>query len=143
VIRAVFIAETARIAAGDDEIAMMRKEQNKIILVQKLQDVFEELDDSGDGVVNQQEFDQLLTDTVMQKYLSTLDVDVNDMKALFKILDDGDGNISLDEFCKGVVMVKGQAKAMDMIKVEKCVLRLEKTVEKEMKSMRETASDNR
>lgn len=143
VIRAVFIAETARIAAGDDEIAMMRKEQNKIILVQKLQDVFEELDDSGDGVVNQQEFDQLLTDTVMQKYLSTLDVDVNDMKALFKILDDGDGNISLDEFCKGVVMVKGQAKAMDMIKVEKCVLRLEKTVEKEMKSMREAASDNR
>lgn len=129
VIRAVFIAETGRIAAGDDEIAMMRKEQNREILAEKLRDIFEELDDSGDGVVSRQEFNQLITDTVMHKYLSSLDVDVHDMKVLFKILDDGDGTISCEEFCKGVVTVKGQAKAIDMIRVEKCVQRIEKKVD--------------
>jgi len=141
VIRAVFIAETGRIAAGDDEIAMMRKEQNKAALAQKLQDVFEELDDSGDGVVNQYEFDQLMTDTIMQKYLSTLDVDINDMQVLFRILDDGDGNISLDEFCKGVVMVKGQAKAIDMIRVEKSVIRIENKINHAVKHLTQKESE--
>jgi len=110
-------------------------------LHKKLQDVFEELDDSGDGVVNQYEFDQLMTDTIMQKYLSTLDVDINDMQVLFRILDDGDGNISLDEFCKGVVMVKGQAKAIDMIRVEKSVIRIENKINHAVKHLTQKESE--
>jgi len=128
VIRAVFIAETGRIAASDDQIAVMRREQNKEMLAKKLQLIFEELDESGDGFVNQREF-KLLADTVMKKYMSTLDVDVDDVKQLFKILDEGDGNISCEEFCKGIVKVKGQAKAIDMIKVAKCVRRIESKVD--------------
>jgi len=128
VLRAVFIAETGRIAASDDRIAMMRKEQSKQMLAHKLQVIFEELDESGDGLLNQREFKQL-TDSVMRKYLSTLDVDIDDVKQLFKILDDGDGNISCEEFCKGILMVKGQAKSIDMIKVAKCVRRIENKVD--------------
>jgi len=123
VLRAVFIAETGRIAASDDQIAIMRKEQNKASVAQKLRVIFEELDESGDGFVNQREFKQL-TDTVMREYLFTLDVDVDDVLQLFKILDDGDGNISCEEFFKGIVTVKGQAKAIDMIRVAKCVQRM-------------------
>jgi len=128
VLRAVFIAETGRISASDDQIAVMRKEQNKEMIAQKLKVIFEELDESGDGFVNQREFKQL-ADTVVRKYLSTLDVDVDDVKQLFKILDDGDGNISCEEFCHGILMVKGQAKAIDMIKVAKCVRRIENKVD--------------
>jgi len=129
VIRAVFIAETGRIAASDDQIALMRKEQNKQTLVGKLQDIFDELDESGDGVVNQTEFNQLVTDPVIRQYLGTLDVDTDDIKQLFHILDDGDGNISCEEFCNGIVMVKGQAKSIDMIRVAKCVRQIERKVD--------------
>jgi len=137
VIRAVFIAETARIAAADDEIAMMRQEQNKEILAGKLKDFFEELDESGDGVVNRQEFDHIMTDAVMQRYLSSIEVDVDDVRQLFRILDDGDGNISCDEFCKGIVMVKGQAKAIDMVRVSKCVRRIEVKMDATIKQLTE------
>jgi len=129
VIRAVFIAETGRIAASDDEIAMMRKEQNKSVLGQKLKDIFDELDESGDGMVSRQEFTCLMSDPVMQKYLSSLDVDANDTSMLFGLLDDGDGHISCEEFCKGIVRVKGHARAIDIVRMEACVQRIEEKVD--------------
>jgi len=141
VIRAVFIAETARIAASDDEIAMMRKEQNKVTLAQKLKDIFHELDESGDGMINKQEFKELISDPVMQKYLSSLDVDVNDTNMLFNIIDDGDGFIDCNEFCKGIVKVKGQAKAIDIIRVEQCVQRVEHKLDKARRQLVQFASN--
>jgi len=59
------------------------------------------------------------------------------VRQLFRILDDGDGNIDCDEFCKGVVMVKGQAKAIDMVRVSKCVRRIEVKMDATIKQLTE------
>ena len=43
-----------------------------------MQDIFDELDDDCDGKLSWEEFTQLLDDEILIKYLSALDVDVND-----------------------------------------------------------------
>jgi len=125
VIRAVFITETSRVAQNDDQVAMLKKERMQQEYGEKLRDLFFELDDSGDGLITWQEFSQLLEDDVMKKYVSTLYLDVSDLAELFKLLDDGDGAISADEFCLGVARVKGPARSVDVVSVHNMLKKLE------------------
>merc|ERR1712139_577386 len=99
VIRAVFVTETARVASTDDEVRLMRKEGEREDTATKLKDVFDELDDDGNGKLTWSEFTALLDDEVLLKYLSALEIDVKDALKLFYILDDGDNTISTEEFC--------------------------------------------
>ncbi|CAK9046398.1 unnamed protein product [Durusdinium trenchii] len=39
---------------------------------------------------------------------------VADCRPLFDILDDGDGHITIAEFCKGLMQLKGQARTLDI-----------------------------
>jgi len=128
VIRAVFITETSRVAQADDAVAMLKKERMAEEYSEKLKDLFNELDDSGDGLITWHEFSQLLEDDVLKKYVSTLDLEVSDLAQLFKLLDDGDGAISAEEFCKGVARVKGPARSIDVVSLGNMVKRLDNKV---------------
>eukprot|EP00747_Dinoflagellata_sp_TGD_P154014 gnl/TRDRNA2_/TRDRNA2_177455_c0_seq11.p1 gnl/TRDRNA2_/TRDRNA2_177455_c0~~gnl/TRDRNA2_/TRDRNA2_177455_c0_seq11.p1 ORF type:complete len:708 (-),score=109.20 gnl/TRDRNA2_/TRDRNA2_177455_c0_seq11:158-2281(-) len=125
VITAVFVAETSRVALADDEMAMMKKQRMKEEVGEKLRDIFHELDDSGDGLVSWDEFQTLLSDSVMKTLLSTLDLDANDVATLFELLDDGDHKIAIDEFVNGVNRMKGQAKSIDVVTLLKQVSQLD------------------
>merc|ERR1711874_598873 len=56
VIRAVFVAETNRIANADDEVAMMNKQRSAKVLHKKLNDLFTTLDKHGDGNIDYTDF---------------------------------------------------------------------------------------
>ena len=45
--------------------------------------------------------------------------DVHESTALFHILDDGDGGVTLDEFIDGMVRCKGPARAIDQASVRR------------------------
>merc|ERR1712014_513914 len=85
-----------------------------------LQDFFAKLDQSGDGVVDLDEFDILLRDgdPMMKFWLSQLEIDYHDLHGLFELLDDGDGKISLEEFMAAALRLKGQAKSIDLWRME-------------------------
>eukprot|EP00747_Dinoflagellata_sp_TGD_P015628 gnl/TRDRNA2_/TRDRNA2_124467_c1_seq1.p1 gnl/TRDRNA2_/TRDRNA2_124467_c1~~gnl/TRDRNA2_/TRDRNA2_124467_c1_seq1.p1 ORF type:complete len:234 (-),score=22.73 gnl/TRDRNA2_/TRDRNA2_124467_c1_seq1:82-783(-) len=117
VITAVFISETMRIATSDKEVAVMKKSRAKKLLVKQLKRIFEELDFSGDGLVAWPEFEVLLHDDELKMWLSTLEIDVRDLELLFKMLDDGDGHINIDEFIRGVHDTMGPAKSSDVVKL--------------------------
>jgi len=129
VITAVFIAETQRVVASDDEIAILKKERAREVYIEKMRDIFDEIDDSGDGLVSKEEFDQLMTDKIMRNWLSTMDLEVTELETVFKLLDDGDGKIAVDEFIKGVVRVRGNAKSIDMVNLISMTKRMESRVE--------------
>merc|ERR1711953_495955 len=122
VIAALFIAETNRLAAVDDELAVMQAQRKKTAYLQKLWDVFKELDSNDDGKITWHEFETLFHEERMRTWLTTLEIDVTDLHELFRILDDGDGCIGLEEFIRGVGRVRGQARSMDLIAVQKQVL---------------------
>jgi len=125
VIRAVFITETSRVAASDDKIAIMKKQRMQEEYAQKLATIFTELDDSGDGQVDWEEFSQILEDDVMKRYLGTMEIDTSDVALLFKLLDGGDGTISSQEFCQGILKLKGEAKSIDILVLRKMIRKLD------------------
>merc|ERR1719174_3158995 len=83
--------------------------------INKLRDVFETADTSGDGVLTKDEFRGMLTVPTIKHYLSHLDIEVHDAEGLFDLLDDGDGQVTLSEFVGGVTRMKGQARSADMV----------------------------
>lgn len=66
-----------------------------------------------------------LLDPNMSILLSTLDVGTNDLLSLFTLVDDGDGQLSPQEFVSGIGKLKGPAKAVDLFAVAKTLERLE------------------
>ena len=48
------------------------------------------------------------------------EVTVRDCRPLFEILAQGDGQITIAEFCKGLMQIKGQARALDIVVTWSC-----------------------
>lgn len=55
----------------------------------------------------------------VQHYMQVLEVKIQDCRPLFDILDDGDGRITIPEFCKGLMQLKGQARALDIVMLQR------------------------
>jgi len=144
VITAVFVSETTRCQQNDDEIAMQKKKKATAIHYMKIAEVFKELDTSGDGHLNWEEFQPLIHDTVIKTWLQSMDIDTHDLTQLFDILDDGDAHIYLNEFVDGMGRIKGPAKSMDVLKLlaETKYLRnhLDTLIERDEQHRQETAN---
>ena len=91
--------------------------------------MFAEIDDSGDGVVNWEEFTALLQDHRVLTWLAALDLDVAHCEGLFELLDTGDGRISFHEFVQGVQRLKGPAKSVDLVSLGHQLMHIIKKVE--------------
>lgn len=125
VIQAVFIQQTMKTAAHDDQLCIEEKNREKAKFVERLCRVFNELDTNGDGVISWDEFEPMMRDERLQGLLLTLEVSASDVYGLFQELDDGDGEISIEEFLKGISSLRGQAKAMDLVTVMNIARRME------------------
>ena len=52
----------------------------------------------------------------MRHYMSALGLDIRDARVLFRVLvDDGDGTLSVQEFCDGLAKVKGGPTSADIM----------------------------
>merc|ERR1712194_930483 len=55
------------------------------------------------------------TNTQLYAYFEALDLEVDDARAFFRLLDvDGSGHIDIDEFCDGCMKLKGEARSFDL-----------------------------
>ena len=80
-----------------------------------------------------QEWESALTVPYVQHYLQVLDVRIADCHRIFGILDDGDGEITISEFCDGLKRVKGPARAVDMVVLQNAT----EKVRRECKAIRQ------
>ncbi|CAK9084914.1 Sodium channel protein type 4 subunit alpha (Sodium channel protein skeletal muscle subunit alpha) (Sodium channel protein type IV subunit alpha) (Voltage-gated sodium channel subunit alpha Nav1.4) [Durusdinium trenchii] len=119
VISAIFLKETLDAAQNDAQLVVREKAKASQEYVKRLNKVFQTMDLSQDGVVTKEEFLQLCQDPTIRSYMTSLDVDVNDGSHLFKLLDDGDGNLTYEEFIAGMMRFKGSAKAIDVIYLQR------------------------
>jgi len=132
VVISVFIQQTFKVAARDEELMMREKKTASQAYMGHLQKLFQRLDASGDGVLTRDEFDEVLQDERIRVWFSALEVDFQEVEGLFDLLDDGDGEISQEEFLKGIKAMKGTARGTDMLAVSrdlkvtrKCIKSLE------------------
>mmetsp|Transcript_110175 Transcript_110175/g.306357 ORF Transcript_110175/g.306357 Transcript_110175/m.306357 type:complete len:228 (-) Transcript_110175:167-850(-) len=117
IVTALFLRDTLCVATADTEATIREKMKEKQAYAQKLRDFFEAADTSGDGMLSLSEFETIVRDERIKTYLGTLELDAGETKHLFDMLDDGDHQISIDEFLQGAVRLKGQARSQDVITI--------------------------
>mmetsp|Transcript_3811 Transcript_3811/g.11062 ORF Transcript_3811/g.11062 Transcript_3811/m.11062 type:complete len:130 (+) Transcript_3811:2-391(+) len=98
---------------------MMAREQRatKLKTARKLDALFVLGDRSQDGFITMEEFRDVVQLPAAQMYFNALDLKIVEACDLFTMLDDGDGKVNREEFCTGVMRLKGQARSADMISV--------------------------
>mmetsp|Transcript_98814 Transcript_98814/g.175994 ORF Transcript_98814/g.175994 Transcript_98814/m.175994 type:complete len:590 (-) Transcript_98814:120-1889(-) len=117
VVRAVFVQSTMKVAQQDQELLIAQKQRANEAMQKNLKKLFREIDTSGDGALSHEELMEVIGNPKMKLWMSALEIDTHDLEALFKLLDDGDGEISIDEFLGGITRFKGPAKAIDLASV--------------------------
>jgi hypothetical protein len=116
VINAVFIQETFQVAATDDLTMVLKKQKHLKTQRQKLERLFHAADTSQDGRIQREEFTKMLQHQDVQLWLASMDYHANDPEGLFDLLDhNGSNDLSAVEFLKGMVVLRGTARAMDLV----------------------------
>ncbi|CAE7346555.1 Scn11a, partial [Symbiodinium sp. KB8] len=115
VISAVFLKDTLDAAQNDAEQLVVDRLRKKAQYVAKLESIFLAIDDSGDGIISEERLNDILQNPKVAAYLETLELDLHEGVALFHLLDNGDGEVTLDEFIDGIMRCKGPARAIDQV----------------------------
>jgi len=124
VIQAVFIQQTMKTAQLDEEFSAEMKNRERTKFVERLMKVYERLDTNQDGVISWDEFMPILDDQSIKAALASVEIEPREVETLFRLLDDGDGQVSVDEFIEGMTRLKGQARAVDLMVVLNLTKRL-------------------
>lgn len=132
IITALFLKETLTIAGNDAEMMVNEQMKKTKAYVGKLQKVFEAVDVAKAGKLTLQEFEMVVSIPKVKTWLQVLDLDFHDAQALFRLLDDGDGEVTYDEFLQGVMRLKGQARSIDIVGIMR-------TGDKTLEAMRNVA----
>eukprot|EP00811_Abedinium_folium_P020843 NODE_2985_length_2110_cov_9.759960.p1 GENE.NODE_2985_length_2110_cov_9.759960~~NODE_2985_length_2110_cov_9.759960.p1 ORF type:complete len:616 (+),score=141.58 NODE_2985_length_2110_cov_9.759960:2-1849(+) len=115
VISGVFLHETFRVAANDDELMVVQKMRATQKHVKKMKRLMKVTDTSGNGVCDRHEFMKALGDPTIKAWLASMDVEVDDIDMLYDTIDNGDGLITTEELIHGVARIRGAARSIDML----------------------------
>eukprot|EP00929_Paragymnodinium_shiwhaense_P013917 TRINITY_DN121765_c0_g1_i1.p1 TRINITY_DN121765_c0_g1~~TRINITY_DN121765_c0_g1_i1.p1 ORF type:complete len:655 (-),score=146.97 TRINITY_DN121765_c0_g1_i1:120-2084(-) len=116
VITGVFLHETFRTAAADDDLMIMQRERAITKHVQKMRQLFHEADESCDGYLSFGEFQKIVEDKRVRTWLAAMELDIQDVAHAFRIIDmNGDGQLSAEELVRGVARMKGHARSLDLL----------------------------
>merc|ERR1719421_1633276 len=106
IVTAIFLKETLKAAQADDDMMVRRQLEREGDYVDELRSLFMEADEDGSGMVSGEEFEALLRKPDVRERLGKLKLKPNQMSGLFRLLNSGDGDTSLDEFIIGVTQLK-------------------------------------
>merc|ERR1711920_335726 len=121
VINAVFVQHTMKVASDSNDVKIMLKQEEQEAYQKQLRALFKSMDISGDNKITMDEIERLMDDPSLKAWFEawflTMDMNIKDMVSLFEMYDDGDGELTADEFLAGAPRLKGNAKNIDMAKV--------------------------
>jgi len=115
VITGVFIQETFKVATSDDQIMLNNKRRAMKEHKSKMQKLFEHADHDGDASLDRAEFEKVMGDRVVRKWLSSMGLEIDDVDVLFETLSGGDGKVTSDELVDGAGRLKGSARSIDLL----------------------------
>ena len=115
VISALFLKDTLDAAQSDADLAVVEKKNRRRVYVNKLDALFAAIDTTNSGLITEQQLTDITSLANVHAYLETLGLDVKESAALFHLLDDGDGEVTREEFINGIMHCKGEARAIDQV----------------------------
>jgi len=117
---AVIVENALHITASDEEFRAHEKQLAKQQLMERLIDIFQELDKDDSGFITFEEFINSFKVEQMKYMLQSLDFDEKDLIELFKTLDDENvGCLNLDEFMIRMGRLTEDPTAKDFLSLQK------------------------
>lgn len=113
VIAAIFLKETLSAAARDQDIHMANINRDPKY-INTIRNIFNSMDEDGNGIITLHELHDMLTNPEIVDYLNQMGLFPHEVKGLFVLMDDGENEISFDEFVAGVMRLKAAAKGVDL-----------------------------
>eukprot|EP00929_Paragymnodinium_shiwhaense_P088945 TRINITY_DN4923_c0_g2_i2.p1 TRINITY_DN4923_c0_g2~~TRINITY_DN4923_c0_g2_i2.p1 ORF type:complete len:586 (-),score=129.42 TRINITY_DN4923_c0_g2_i2:124-1881(-) len=124
VIEAVFLNETIKLAASNDDLMIMEKNRWEALHEEKVHALFREADESGDGLIDYSEFMMIMSDERVATWLDAMEVEISDPKLVWELLCGFSGmhggssdRLNVHYFVKGFGRLKGSAKSLDTLKM--------------------------
>jgi len=117
VIMGVFLQNTFSVAANDDVIMMNSKDRALQTHKLKMSILFSAADINGDGRLDREEFEDILTDPLVSRWLSAMGFDTSIMGCdeIFDLLRESDAtDLSAEEMIAGVARLSGPASSLNM-----------------------------
>jgi len=120
VMTGIFV-EIAKQWAHNDRDMQVQEELNKrVFYLRAMEELFSELDPDNTGILTLKDFqDLLMNDKRILHTFHALQLELMDVRTLFLLLDrDRKGFINVEEFLLGVLRLRGDAKQMDVMKLQ-------------------------
>jgi len=130
VLSGVFMHETFKAAATDDDLMVIQKNRAQRKHQEKIMSLFIAADSAEQGYLSRQQFAEILEDPDVRMWLAAQDVEVGDARLLFDLMDDGDNMLTVGKLVKGIARLKGPAKGVDVVGLMHLTSHLSTTVTK-------------
>lgn len=120
-VTAIIVDNALKSSKKDEEQLLQIKDQEKKKVIDQCRQLFEMMDRDGNGELTETEFDQAFEVPEVRTKLRMLNFEQEKCKELFRLLDSGDGVLSVTEFFEGIMKMDGPATARDSFKLLKLV----------------------
>lgn len=128
-VTAVIVENAFSDSKSEDLELAVRLEREKEEELEDLKQFFLQLDLDGNGALTKQEFFNATKQRKIRQKLRALDIMPKDIDELWDILDEGKGEMNVEEFQSGIRRLRGEAKAKDILRLYKEVRQFETSVD--------------
>lgn len=112
---AMFVSQTMAATSKDDDLVFQAALKKHDKEVEEVRDIFQSADVNGDGKLTIDDFDELIVKQPrMRLWIADLGLTTSEVSGLFKLMDDGDGFVTFEEFLSGLMRLRGGAKSIDL-----------------------------
>eukprot|EP00927_Polykrikos_kofoidii_P064750 TRINITY_DN6029_c0_g1_i1.p1 TRINITY_DN6029_c0_g1~~TRINITY_DN6029_c0_g1_i1.p1 ORF type:complete len:709 (+),score=96.97 TRINITY_DN6029_c0_g1_i1:82-2208(+) len=82
---------------------------------ERLKKLFWDIDEGSSGTITLSAFENYMRDNRIQAYFRSLDLHINEVWSLFRLIDvDGTNELDIDEFVDGCLRIRGPAKSLEV-----------------------------
>jgi len=115
IVTGVFVESALQSNMKDRDIVVHEELHQKKQYLETMSEIFEEMDEEGNGTISLKEFEDKLMDERVIAYFNVLKLDVSDARVLFQLIDDDHSDeILVDEFLDGCYKLQGDARSLDI-----------------------------
>jgi len=115
VVTGVFVEQATKTAMRDRDIMIQDEIAKEKSYVQDVRRVFDEADAAKTGSINREQFEEHLGDKRVKAFFGALEIEASEARGLFRLLDmDNSGTVDRDEFVRGCLRLKGNARGVDI-----------------------------